>query len=108
MLLYFKRLRERGDTVEQKVRLPFRLRSILARPDLNPAEPRRLRPGHVRLRVIPDHRDLLGPEPQVLDGESEEAFFGLADDGCALAARVLQGGDERPGVEGEPVLSAPV
>src|SRR5918994_3296817 len=101
-------LRQPGDAVENEIRIPHRSRPILARPDLNPSEPRSLRPCHVRLRVVPDHRDFMGPKPQVFEGEPEEALFGFADDGRALAAGVLQGGDERSGVQGEPILSAPV
>src|SRR5215216_454263 len=103
-----ERFRQPGETLEGEIRLPFRLRTILAGLDLDPLEPRRPRPGHVRLRVIPYHRDLVWPERQFLEGAPEEAFLGLAYDGRARAARVLQGGDERPGVQREPVLLAPV
>src|SRR5215211_1520371 len=103
-----ERFQQPGETLEGEIPLPSRPRTILAGLDLDPLEPRRPRPGYVRLRIIPYHRDFVRPEPQVLDGEPEEVLLGLAYDGRARAARILQGGDERSGVQREPVLFAPV
>ena len=65
------------------------------------------RAADVGLDVVADHRHLPRGAPQVLEHRVEEAGGRLADDERLPPARVLDRGDERPGVEREPVGGEP-